>query len=158
MNTDYKAGDEMSGLETAPERHGLLFVSPTKRSTIKMRKAERIRDAADAYGAGSLQRDRLRARVGGEAQLPVQKQGEGGERTARARGTLSGVNGPCNIENGFCSFSQFNNCGDAPLPGCPTGEACVAQQTLATCKVVNASDTFGNPVDGVTCTVTLTEP
>jgi hypothetical protein len=69
-----------------------------------------------------------------------------------------GVDGPCVIENGFCSFSDFINCGDAPLPGCPSGEVCSGHQSLTSCTVVNAADTFGNPVDGVTCSVTLSEP
>jgi hypothetical protein len=70
-------------------------------------------------------------------------------------GTCTGTEGPCNLTNGFCSFSQFTQC---PGTACPTGESCVAQQTLATCRVTDASDTFGNPVDGVTCTATLSEP
>lgn len=70
-------------------------------------------------------------------------------------GTCTGTEGPCNLTNGFCSFSQFTQC---PGSTCPTGESCVAQQTLAACRVADASDTFGNPVDGVTCTVTLSEP
>jgi hypothetical protein len=72
--------------------------------------------------------------------------------------TDCGANGPCDIENGFCSFSEFINCGDSPLPGCPVGESCTFQQALTTCTVALATDTFGNPVDGVTCTVSLSEP
>lgn len=73
-------------------------------------------------------------------------------------GTCTGSEGPCLVQNAFCSFSEFINCGDSPLPGCPTGESCSSQQALTTCTVVAAADPFGNPVDGVTCTVTLTEP
>lgn len=67
-----------------------------------------------------------------------------------------GANAPCIITNGVCSFSTFTNCGSDT--DCPSGESCVAQQTAMSCTVVAASDTGGNPVDGATCSVTLSEP
>lgn len=76
-------------------------------------------------------------------------------------GTCTGSEGPCNILNAVCSFSDFVvGCSNDPNDpaACPTGEACVAQQSLATCTVIDAADEFGNPVDGATCSVVLTEP
>jgi hypothetical protein len=76
-------------------------------------------------------------------------------------GTCTGTEGPCDIQNAVCSFSDFEvGCSNNPNDpaACPTGEACVAQQSLATCTVLDAADEFGNPVDGATCSVVLTVP
>jgi len=62
----------------------------------------------------------------------------------------------CIAQGRSCSVSQFLNC--ATDDDCPATETCLSQRALTTCEVESASDLFGNPVSGVSCTVSLTEP
>ena len=52
-----------------------------------------------------------------------------------------GMVGPCTTVNG----------------GCPGDNACVTQTASTICTVTDPVDDMGNPVDGVTCSVTITE-
>lgn len=62
----------------------------------------------------------------------------------------------CIAQGRSCSVSQWINCStDAD---CPATESCLSQFALTTCEVESASDPSGNPVDGVSCSVTITEP
>ncbi|GIW44882.1 MAG: hypothetical protein KatS3mg077_2164 [Candidatus Binatia bacterium] len=55
-----------------------------------------------------------------------------------------------------CSLSQWINC--QTDSDCPATEACLSQFALTSCEVESAADLSGNPVQGVSCTVTVTEP
>ena len=62
----------------------------------------------------------------------------------------------CLAQGRSCSVSQWINClSDAD---CPATESCLSQFALTTCEVESAADLSGNPVDGVSCSVTITEP
>lgn len=62
----------------------------------------------------------------------------------------------CLAQGRSCSVSQWINCqSDAD---CPATETCLSQFALTTCEVESASDPNGNPVQGVSCSVTITEP
>jgi len=62
----------------------------------------------------------------------------------------------CLPQGRSCSLSQFLNCQtDAD---CPLTETCLSQRALTTCSVEAASDPSGNPVEGVSCTVVISEP
>lgn len=62
----------------------------------------------------------------------------------------------CTARNRSCSQSQYINC--TTNADCPATEACLSQRNLTTCEVEAASDESGNPVDGVTCSVVISEP
>jgi hypothetical protein len=47
--------------------------------------------------------------------------------------------------------------GSGPNGGCPSNNACVSQTSVMGCAVSNPSDTNGQPVSGVTCSVVVTE-
>ena len=61
---------------------------------------------------------------------------------------------PGNPILGACSSSASGT----PLNGgCPGDNACVSQAAILTCSVTNPSDLQGQPVDGVSCSVSVTE-
>jgi hypothetical protein len=62
----------------------------------------------------------------------------------------------CIPRNRSCSLSQYINC--TTNADCPATEVCLSQRNLTTCEVEAASDDSGNPVDGVTCSVVISEP
>lgn len=62
----------------------------------------------------------------------------------------------CIPQGRTCSVSQFLPC--VTSADCPKTETCLSQRDLTTCTVEAASDENGNPVEGVSCTVTLNEP
>jgi len=62
----------------------------------------------------------------------------------------------CLSRTSHCSVSQNIACFDAS--DCPAGETCESQPSLTSCTVLSALDETGtNEVDGVTCTMTVTE-
>ncbi len=81
-------------------------------------------------------------------------------------GTCTGPNGSCvircNTNPPVCAPGHFPS--DPALPAgpcdnvagaCPGDNECVTQQALTSCSVSNPSDAQGNPVSGVTCSVTI---
>lgn len=61
----------------------------------------------------------------------------------------------CVPQGRVCSVSQYLGC--TASPECPASETCVSQRSLTFCTVEAAADENGNPVEGVTCSVSLTE-
>jgi len=64
----------------------------------------------------------------------------------------------CIAQTEHCSVSQYLGCGKPSDAACPAGEDCSTQAALTTCTVVDALDEYANAVDGVTCTLNVTEP
>lgn len=62
----------------------------------------------------------------------------------------------CVPQGRSCSLSQFLPC--TTSADCPATESCLSQRDLTACTVEAAADVNGNPVDGVSCTVVLSEP
>ncbi len=62
----------------------------------------------------------------------------------------------CLPQGRSCSLSQFLNC--QTDQDCPLTETCLSQRALTTCTVEAAADTSGNPVEGVSCSVVISEP
>jgi len=64
----------------------------------------------------------------------------------------------CIAQTEHCSVSQYLGCGKPSDPDCPAGEECTTQAALTNCTVTSALDEYANEVDGVTCTLNVTEP
>ncbi len=64
----------------------------------------------------------------------------------------------CVPRHDVCSVSQWQECGEPGDAACPPGEDCVTQSSRTTCTVLSALDEFANEVDGVTCSINVTEP
>jgi hypothetical protein len=59
------------------------------------------------------------------------------------------IDGDCQ-SGGTCTVPQ-------PPGGCPGDNACISQTVSTTCAVSEPVDGLGQPVEGVTCTVVITE-
>ena len=64
----------------------------------------------------------------------------------------------CIPRTNVCNVSQRLACGEPTDPACPPGEVCTTQASLTTCTVIDAVNEFAAAVDGVTCSVNVTEP
>jgi hypothetical protein len=64
----------------------------------------------------------------------------------------------CIARTNVCEVSQFQPCGEPTDDPCPPGQQCVTQTAVTTCTVVDAVGALAEPIAGVTCTVSITEP
>jgi hypothetical protein len=84
-----------------------------------------------------------------------------GDRTNGTFGCSDVYNGPICKPGDFPSQSVGGCDGTAngPTGGCPLGNTCEAQVHITdlSCSLINPVDHLGQPVDGVTCSITVAE-
>ena len=63
----------------------------------------------------------------------------------------------CTDQPAGSTLGVCNNASHVPNGGCPGDNSCVSQSAIMGCQVSNPSDVNGQPVEGVSCTLSIVE-